>query len=285
LPVLPTERLRRCGAARAAWTSTRRLSRLARARTDRHAQAGRGGEGAARRAQSRHLTRKQVYMARNRATGEVVALKRIRMDNEKEGASCHRSAHGETALWVASSSHSSGQRRVCGLPARWLTRRARRLPHHRHPGNQDPAEDQAQERGEPAGDCGWRGTPLRACGRAAPAVAALAVLLATDLSLAWSISLGPSLSLWSCSLPLTPLAPLLGAGCESEQGQHLHGDGVCGPRLDWPLWCERPGSLPARSARAEALSTERPGIKFTQSQIKWFMQQCVSASLMPWARF
>jgi hypothetical protein len=95
-----------------------------------------------------------------------------------------KSAHGETTLWVDSSSHSSGQRRVCGLPARWLTRRARRLPHHRHPGNQDPAEDQAQERGEPAGDCGWRGTPLRACGRAAPAVAALAVLLATDLSLA-----------------------------------------------------------------------------------------------------
>jgi hypothetical protein len=28
---------------------------------------------------------RQVYMAREKATGEVVALKKVRMDNEKEG--------------------------------------------------------------------------------------------------------------------------------------------------------------------------------------------------------
>ena len=28
---------------------------------------------------------RQVYKAKNRETGEVVALKRVRMDNEKEG--------------------------------------------------------------------------------------------------------------------------------------------------------------------------------------------------------
>lgn len=31
------------------------------------------------------LLRRQVYKARNKETGEVVALKRVRMDNEKEG--------------------------------------------------------------------------------------------------------------------------------------------------------------------------------------------------------
>jgi hypothetical protein len=30
-------------------------------------------------------TCRQVYMAREKATGEVVALKKVRMDNEKEG--------------------------------------------------------------------------------------------------------------------------------------------------------------------------------------------------------
>lgn len=30
---------------------------------------------------------RQVYKARNKETGEVVALKRVRMDNEKEGVS------------------------------------------------------------------------------------------------------------------------------------------------------------------------------------------------------
>ena len=31
---------------------------------------------------------RQVYKARDKATGEIVALKRVRMDNEKEGARC-----------------------------------------------------------------------------------------------------------------------------------------------------------------------------------------------------
>ena len=31
---------------------------------------------------------RQVYKARDKATGEIVALKRVRMDNEKEGVRC-----------------------------------------------------------------------------------------------------------------------------------------------------------------------------------------------------
>lgn len=31
---------------------------------------------------------RQVYKARNKVTGEIVALKRVRMDNEKEGVRC-----------------------------------------------------------------------------------------------------------------------------------------------------------------------------------------------------
>lgn len=56
-------------------------------------------------------------MARNRATGEVVALKRIRMDNEKEGA------------WQPVEALSGGDALVCegdaapvdeGVPLGWL---------------------------------------------------------------------------------------------------------------------------------------------------------------------
>ena len=46
----------------------------------------------ARRDAPAHLFAKrlrQVYKARNKETGEVVALKRVRMDNEKEGV-CRR---------------------------------------------------------------------------------------------------------------------------------------------------------------------------------------------------
>ena len=32
---------------------------------------------------------RQVYKARDKATGEIVALKRVRMDNEKEGVRWH----------------------------------------------------------------------------------------------------------------------------------------------------------------------------------------------------
>ena len=31
---------------------------------------------------------RQVYKARDKVTGEIVALKRVRMDNEKEGVRC-----------------------------------------------------------------------------------------------------------------------------------------------------------------------------------------------------
>ena len=31
---------------------------------------------------------RQVYKAKNKDTGEIVALKRVRMDNEKEGVRC-----------------------------------------------------------------------------------------------------------------------------------------------------------------------------------------------------
>lgn len=34
---------------------------------------------------------RQVYKARNRETGEIVALKRVRMDNEKEGVGTDKS--------------------------------------------------------------------------------------------------------------------------------------------------------------------------------------------------
>ena len=35
----------------------------------------------------RHLVSRQVYSAREKETGDVVALKKVRMDNEKEGVS------------------------------------------------------------------------------------------------------------------------------------------------------------------------------------------------------
>jgi cyclin-dependent kinase 12/13 len=40
---------------------------------------------AVRRRVAARVHRAQVYMARNRETGEIVALKKVRMDNEKEG--------------------------------------------------------------------------------------------------------------------------------------------------------------------------------------------------------
>lgn len=45
------------------------------------------------------FTCRQVYMAKEKATGDIVALKKVRMDNEKEGVrSCPPCCHAE-ALW------------------------------------------------------------------------------------------------------------------------------------------------------------------------------------------
>ena len=46
------------------------------------------GEAVALRAHAPPNLSRQVYKARDKATGEIVALKRVRMDNEKEGVRC-----------------------------------------------------------------------------------------------------------------------------------------------------------------------------------------------------
>ena len=52
-----------------------------------HRNAGRAAAVAPSAPPTPNLSR-QVYKARDKATGEIVALKRVRMDNEKEGVRC-----------------------------------------------------------------------------------------------------------------------------------------------------------------------------------------------------
>ena len=69
--------------------STRRWSRWGRGRTGaQRPQKRKQGVALVTQRHSNSNLSRQVYKARDKATGEIVALKRVRMDNEKEGVRC-----------------------------------------------------------------------------------------------------------------------------------------------------------------------------------------------------
>lgn len=78
---------------------------------------------------------RQVYMACEKATGEIVALKKIRMDNEKEGVQSFHNllvAPPNGSLLLSSRHNSSAT--ILGNCA---------VPHYGHTGDQDSEEAKA----------------------------------------------------------------------------------------------------------------------------------------------
>ena len=109
---------------------------------------------------------RQVYKARNKETGEVVALKRVRMDNEKEGVSQRlaRAAARARALAHAGDEAPAAaavDARRCARPGRCHQRRDRlsrpsrpcSVSDHRHSRDQDSQGAEPQECGAAQGDC------------------------------------------------------------------------------------------------------------------------------------
>jgi len=81
----------------------------------------------------------QVYKAKNKETGEVVALKRVRMDNEKEGVCACACLPPHNMLHL--------------LRVNRDTPRSFTVPDHRDPRDQDPQSTESQEHCAAQGNC------------------------------------------------------------------------------------------------------------------------------------
>ena len=186
---------------------------------------------------------RQVYKARNKETGEVVALKRVRMDNEKEGVSQRlaraqphalaRLAHAGDGAPAAAADDA----RRCARPGRSVTREVTALAARRACFAQFPITAireikilkvlnhknvvRLKEIVTSKGTRGRRarGAPVRApCRRTAPPCNMHACICLVDV----------------CARAAAPpgclcAPPLARRRVQSRQRLHLHGDGVLRP--------------------------------------------------------
>ena len=207
---------------------------------------------------------RQVFMAREKGTNEIVALKKVRMDNEKEGVGwSHEWA--SVATWDLCFRLDSCFGLTVRAPAGYLPFKCKfplpsdcsqlnlccswcvaAVPHHSHSRDQDFEETQTQEHRQPQGDCYVQRWIHALCLNQAACsnIAAVSMHLAFQTShLRHPCSVArQALShvlMLADKMAVSPFF-MLGTSVfswrdESLQRQHLHGVRVHGPRPDWSV--------------------------------------------------